>query len=323
MERSRVITATIKRHPGARWLGSGTVLLAVLTGLALVFARPGDAAPDATLAIGSVVAAPNQEVTVPISANITASALGALTFDISYVSAAASASGCQGAAGFLCNAAFSSTAARCGGFHAYGRAGAFSVCTISILYAGQQGQCFPLTGNVVELVEPDGTALDHQVQDGTICTDMDSDGAVDASDNCVLVANAEQLNTDGDGAGNACDLDDDNDSLTQIRTETGGSCVTTGAEPAFRDCVELFVGTDSLDRCADTTKANDEAVDKVPGDFNDDRKMNSTDVNLLKNAIKGAYNNRFDLNASGKVDSTDLAILSAFVKATGGKACSP
>jgi hypothetical protein len=44
--------------------------------------------------------------------------------------------------------------------------------------------------------------------------DQDADGAVDASDDCVLVADATQKDSDGDGIGDACDgcpMDADND----------------------------------------------------------------------------------------------------------------
>ena len=44
-------------------------------------------------------------------------------------------------------------------------------------------------------------------------TDLDGDGIVDSSDNCPSVANADQSDTDGDGEGNVCDTDDDNDGV--------------------------------------------------------------------------------------------------------------
>ena len=44
-------------------------------------------------------------------------------------------------------------------------------------------------------------------------TDADEDGIEDDSDNCASVANADQLDTDSDGLGNACDDDDDGDGV--------------------------------------------------------------------------------------------------------------
>ena len=49
---------------------------------------------------------------------------------------------------------------------------------------------------------------------GNACDDDDDgDGAEDDSDNCALVANADQLDTDSDGLGNSCDDDDDGDGV--------------------------------------------------------------------------------------------------------------
>ncbi|MDF1554661.1 MAG: dockerin type I domain-containing protein [Deferrisomatales bacterium] len=41
--------------------------------------------------------------------------------------------------------------------------------------------------------------------------DADADGVPDAEDNCLVVANADQRDTDGDGFGNRCDPDFNND----------------------------------------------------------------------------------------------------------------
>ena len=54
--------------------------------------------------------------------------------------------------------------------------------------------------NYVRLVRPGGD-------------DEDGDGIADEIDNCPSLANADQLNTDGDSLGNECDSDDDNDGI--------------------------------------------------------------------------------------------------------------
>jgi Tol biopolymer transport system component len=52
--------------------------------------------------------------------------------------------------------------------------------------------------------------------------DSDSDGVLDTSDNCRAVANSDQANFDGDGAGDVCDDDDDADGLSDsVEGQTG------------------------------------------------------------------------------------------------------
>jgi Ca2+-binding RTX toxin-like protein len=47
---------------------------------------------------------------------------------------------------------------------------------------------------------------------GDVCdADDDNDAVADGSDNCVIASNADQANADGDAQGDACDSDDDND----------------------------------------------------------------------------------------------------------------
>ena len=53
--------------------------------------------------------------------------------------------------------------------------------------------------------------------------DTDGDGAPDATDNCPATLNADQLNTDGDAQGNACDDDDDNDGLLDANEAVEGT----------------------------------------------------------------------------------------------------
>ena len=76
-------------------------------------------------------------------------------------------------------------------------------------------------------------------------TDEDGDGVGDEADNCPFVPNASQLNTDGDGLGDACDDDDDNDGVLDVndtcdRGELGwtSSVATDHDGDGCRDSVE-------------------------------------------------------------------------------------
>ncbi|MEO1575671.1 MAG: thrombospondin type 3 repeat-containing protein, partial [Pseudomonadota bacterium] len=46
--------------------------------------------------------------------------------------------------------------------------------------------------------------------------DSDGDGVADAADNCTLIPNADQRDTNGDGFGNACDADLNNDGVVNV-----------------------------------------------------------------------------------------------------------
>jgi len=75
--------------------------------------------------------------------------------------------------------------------------------------------------------------------------DPDGDGLPDLMDNCPGVANADQLDTDGDTQGDACDTDDDDDGLT--------------------DAEEAALGTDPLLADTDGDGVNDD-TDAFPLD---------------------------------------------------------
>ena len=71
----------------------------------------------------------------------------------------------------------------------------------------------------VSSLDPDPVSDNNTVIDTSVViveSDVDGDGALDLSDNCVFIANEDQRDTDGDGYGNLCDADLNNDGVTNF-----------------------------------------------------------------------------------------------------------
>jgi len=129
--------------------------------------------------------------------------------------------------------------------------------------------------------------------------DADNDNEWDPFDNCPTTVNHDQLNTDGDTLGNACDPDDDND--------------------GFSDAVETSVGTDPLLDCG---------VDAWPADINNDGFSDITDISALGSSFGKAVpplgpaparHNIAPDPPDSFVDITDISRMGGFF----GKGCGP
>jgi hypothetical protein len=102
--------------------------------------------------------------------------------------------------------------------------GQLTVGEISSIYGGGDGPAPASTDNDGDgvpngsdncplVANPDQTDSDHDGK-GDACdpdADTDADGVPSVSDNCPLIANADQADSDHDGTGNACDPDADTD----------------------------------------------------------------------------------------------------------------
>lgn len=79
----------------------------------------------------------------------------------------------------------------------------------------------------------DRAFIDNVLITTSSSADSDGDGIADSIDNCASVYNVDQLDTDGDGVGNVCDDDDDNDGILDDEECGGIICVQPIANEGF------------------------------------------------------------------------------------------
>lgn len=100
---------------------------------------------------------------------------------------------------------------------------------------------FPLASNAlrmsVNIVEPQLGFIDAKITNYsftvTPAIDSDGDDVTDIEDNCTLTENANQIDSDGDGYGNACDADFNNDCIVNFLDVASFSNEFLGSNPLF------------------------------------------------------------------------------------------
>jgi len=131
--------------------------------------------------------------------------------------------------------------------------------------------------------------------------DSDNDELLDGSDNCPLDENANQLDTDGDASGDACDSDDDGDGLT----DTQETALGTNRLVADTDSDGVVDGLDAFPTNAQESGDNDNDGSGNNADTDDDNDGLSDSVE----AGLGSNPNSSDSDQDGIREAIDNCVL--------------
>ena len=134
--------------------------------------------------------------------------------------------------------------------------------------------------------------------------DQDGDGIANSNDNCPRVSNSNQLNTDGDSQGNACDTDDDNDFMSD-RFE-----LANNFNPLVNSDADADADNDGL------TNLQEQNFNTNPAEFNI-RDIEPNNTPSQAQSLNGRFNLTFSPNIGDATTNTSVTIPHVTIYGTG------
>ncbi|MFT4614312.1 MAG: hypothetical protein ACI9NT_001457 [Bacteroidia bacterium] len=128
--------------------------------------------------------------------------------------------------------------------------------------------------------------------------DIDGDGVPNEQDNCPALGNSDQANFDGDGSGDVCDDDDDNDTMPDVYELNNGLDPFDGADANEDADGDGIINIEEFTRGLDPTHKQ--------GDMNGDNLLNILDIALAQRVALGLQSATADQLTPGHGDVNDI-----------------